>query len=288
MRGEVAAVTELSAKEYARLTLEDFASRYVAPNRPFVVRKAHSRPDGEEVDFAYLERMCGDHEVPVRFFPGGENDGVNFVHKKMTIGNYLRLIADSDEAAKQYYLSLLPAKNTVPEILPGLQVPKECVAEKATPVVFIGRSTYSQLHYHPGQEAIATMVYGRKRFVLYSPSDTVNLYPAPWYGPGHNFSSIDHRAIEANSCEKYPLFARARLVEVVLEAGDFLYIPTYWWHVVYGDDPCVLVTYFWESKARAWKFPQGPRMYGLRLLRSRAVTSALRCVLALKQRITRK
>ena len=288
MQAEVAPLVELSGKDYEGLTLKDFASRYVAPNRPFVARKAHSRPKGQEVDFAYLQRTCGDHEVPVRFFPGGGNDGANFVHKKMTIGNYLRLITDSDAAAQQYYLSLLPAENTVPEILPDLQVPKECLAEKPTPIVFIGRNTYSQLHYHPSQEAIATMVYGRKRFVLYSPSDTVNLYPAPWYGPAHNFSSIDHRSIEAISREKYPLYARARPIEVVLEAGDFLYIPIYWWHVVYGDDPCMLVTYFWKSKARAWKFPQGPRVYALRLLRSRVVTSVLRGLLALKQRAARK
>lgn len=289
MRGEVAPLMEFSANEYESLTLKDFASRYVGPNRPFVVRKAHSRPEGQQVDFAYLQRMCGDREVSVRFFPGGENDGISYVRKKMTIENYLRVISNNDEAANQYYMSHLPADNTVPEILPDLQVPKECSAEKPTPIVFIGRRTYSQLHYHPDDEAIATMVHGRKRFILYSPSDTANLYPMPWFSPGYNFSSVDHRSIEMISREKYPLYAKARPIEVVLEAGDLLYIPNFWWHVVHGDDPCILVTYFWGSKAPAWKFPrQGPRSWARRMLRTRPVTFVLRRLLALKQRVARK
>jgi hypothetical protein len=284
----MAPLTELSGKDYEGLTLKDFASRYVAPNRPFVVRKGLSRPKGQEVDFAYLQRRCGDREVSVRFFPTGENDGINYVRKKMTIENYLRLIAGSDEAAKQYYMSHLPVDSAVSEILPDLHVPKECLAEKPLPIVFIGRRTYSQLHFHPDDEAIATMVHGTKRFILYSPSDTVNLYPMPWYSYAYNFSSVDHRSIETISREKHPLYAKARPIEVVLEAGDLLYIPNFWWHVVYGDDPCILVTYFWRSKAPAWKFPQGPRSWARRMLRTRPAVFVLRRVLALKQRIARK
>ena len=85
------------------------------------------------------------------------------------------------------------------------------------------------------------MVYGRKRFVLYSPSDTVNLYSPPW----HSISSTSAPStiVRSKNCRARspPLYAKARPIEVVLEAGDFLYIPTYWWHAVYGDDPCVLV-----------------------------------------------
>jgi ribosomal protein L16 Arg81 hydroxylase len=67
-----------------------------------------------------------------------------------------------------------------------------------------------------------TQVYGRKRIRLIS-SHSLHLV----YNYESFFSEVD---CENPDFDKFPLFERAEILDVVLQPGDVLFIPVGWWH----------------------------------------------------------
>jgi len=72
-------------------------------------------------------------------------------------------------------------------------------------------------------------VIGRKRVLLFSPAQSFRLYP---HRVGHvmdNFTMVD---VEKPDVARFPALAQARGVETVLEPGEVLWLPRFWWHFV--------------------------------------------------------
>eukprot|EP00939_MAST-03C_sp_MAST-3C-sp1_P003183 g3183.t1 len=72
-------------------------------------------------------------------------------------------------------------------------------------------------------------IRGRKRFVLFPPKDWRKLYLYPRVHPSSRSSQIASQFPNVD-LERFPLFKDAQPYEVVLEAGDVLVIPAYWFH----------------------------------------------------------
>ena len=93
-----------------------------------------------------------------------------------------------------------------------------------------------------------TQLAGRKRMLLFPPSQRYHLYPYPVHHPaGNDFSMVD---VEDLDLERFPAVANARGYEVSLEAGDVLFLPARWWHYVRQCDPGHenLSLNFWVNK----------------------------------------
>ena len=119
------------------------------------------------------------------------------------------------------------------------------------------RGSYSPLHYDP-LDNILMQHMGRKRVLLMDPSHNSD----HWHYAGHdgqqkNTSPFDPELLDENSDDesrlqtyksKYPLFfekAPPRM-EGLLEPGDFLYIPSKWWHHVRSIDTSASVNVWWR------------------------------------------
>lgn len=93
--------------------------------------------------------------------------------------------------------------------------------------IFYKRS-FTDWHYHPRAEALMCQVVGSKE-VLLLPAD-----PATW-AQIYPIARELVRSYEVD-LQKFPNFARIRPFRVTVNAGDALYIPTYWWHIVQAAD----------------------------------------------------
>jgi ribosomal protein L16 Arg81 hydroxylase len=82
--------------------------------------------------------------------------------------------------------------------------------------------------HHDTLMLLHTQIVGRKRWRLVSPLETPKLY-------NHNavFSPID---VDRPDLERYPLFAQARVLEVIVEPGETMFLPLAWWHQVTSLD----------------------------------------------------
>ncbi len=89
---------------------------------------------------------------------------------------------------------------------------------------------------------ILIQVIGRKRVVLFSPQEALNLYLN-----GDKSEVVD---IDNPDLTKYPKFKNAVKHECYLEPGDSLFIPALWFHNVIAQEFSVGVNMFWRHLDR--------------------------------------
>ncbi|KAL1515248.1 hypothetical protein AB1Y20_001882 [Prymnesium parvum] len=74
-----------------------------------------------------------------------------------------------------------------------------------------------------------TQLVGRKQVLIFPPSQWPNLYPFPFSHPMETYAMVD---VEAADLHRFPALARARGLECVLDEGDVLWLPSYYFHHV--------------------------------------------------------
>ena len=94
-----------------------------------------------------------------------------------------------------------------------------------------------------------TQLVGRKRVLVFPPSQSYNVYPHASDHVQDSYSMVDLEALGSTGCSgeagggagagdadvecgQYPALARARGLEATLEAGDVLWLPSFYWHHV--------------------------------------------------------
>jgi ribosomal protein L16 Arg81 hydroxylase len=83
-------------------------------------------------------------------------------------------------------------------------------------------------------------VHGRKRVRLFSPSQDEALYALDAFNT-YRPCRVDAAAPDL---ARFPRFAEARGVDVVIEPGDLLVIPTGWFHCVWALDHVLSISRF--------------------------------------------
>ncbi|XP_058770919.1 lysine-specific demethylase JMJ31 [Vicia villosa] len=123
----------------------------------------------------------------------------------------------------------------------------------------------SSTHYDPLHNLLC-IISGRKQVVLWPPSASPSLYPMPIYGEAPNHSLV---ALENPD---YSIYPRAECVmefgqQVVLEAGDALFIPEGWFHQVDSDDLTIAINLWWKSNTMSCMLEHMDAYYLRRILR---------------------
>ncbi|XP_041858393.1 HSPB1-associated protein 1 homolog isoform X2 [Melanotaenia boesemani] len=90
---------------------------------------------------------------------------------------------------------------------------------------------------------LVLQVQGRKRWHLFPPGDTANLYPTRIpYEESSVFSQVD---VLHPDLKRFPAFQGARAHIVTLQPGQVLYVPRHWWHFVESVDPITVSVNSW-------------------------------------------
>lgn len=195
-----------------------------------------------------VETIFGPPEIEGKFFYNERLDGLNFEKRPESVGVAIRRILESRGRHRppSIYIQSAP----IPDCLPGFARENllELVHASVVPRIWIGNRLTVQTHFDL-QENLACVIAGRRRFTLFPPQQTPNLYPGPFEltlaGP-----PVSMVRLEEPDFERYPGFrdALAHAQTAELEPGDVLYIPYFWWHhVTTHDDLNILVNYWWND-----------------------------------------
>jgi len=111
------------------------------------------------------------------------------------------------------------------------------------------------MHYDT-EDNINVQVRGRKEVILFSSAQLHELYPRSVWDYMSNFSRVD---IATPDLSRYPRFSRATPLRAVLEPGDFIFIPIYWWHQFNTLEASLNVNFWWQATAG-----QALRRHGMR------------------------
>lgn len=134
--------------------------------------------------------------------------------------------------------------------------------------IWIGTKTRIAAHNDLPQN-IACVAAGIRRFTLFPPHQTKNLYAGSfeWTPASRPVSLVDFYNPDFDT---YPRFkdAMAEAKVAILEPGDALYIPSMWWHHVEAEGGLnVLVNYWWRDVPRFLGTPQDVLIHGMMTLR---------------------
>jgi hypothetical protein len=111
---------------------------------------------------------------------------------------------------------------------PGLLYMVEPHEQKGLHCRFGMKGVIAENHFDSSRNAIAVMG-GERRYILSHPKHCQNLALLPVGHPSARHSAVDWSDPDY---EDFPMFANAESNEVVLQAGDVLYLPTNWFHYI--------------------------------------------------------
>lgn len=254
--------------EYRDLSAGQFLTEVVAEQQPAVLRGfadnwplvVAAKKSPNEFS-AYLCRFYNDKKVTLsaapakadkRFFYNDELTGFTFVSAQERLDLFLRRLlelASQDLEAKNASPALSMQSALIEDILPGL------IEENSTgffpnvkPRLWLGNEGVVDTHYD-GTDNLACVVAGRRRFILFGPEQTSNLYPGPleFTPAGVPVSLVNLRKPDFT---RYPRFRTAlkNAYYAELAPGDALFIPMLWWHYVESLDKVNgLMNYWWNG-----------------------------------------
>jgi len=133
-----------------------------------------------------------------------------------------------DKASSEYLFDELgffqPRKNSLYFVKPKKQQGIHCR---------FGMNGVIAENHFDGSRNMVALLGGERRYILSHPDQCENL---ALYETGH--PSSRHSAVDWSNpdWEKFPQFRDAEVNEVVLQAGDVLYLPTYWFHYIISLD----------------------------------------------------
>ena len=146
------------------------------------------------------------------------------------------------DGTEHYYLMQRSIPDEFPELLHDIRTPTWLDYQRPVVNLWFGSAgNVTPLHYDHTNNFFA-QAYGRKRLTLFDPMQTDLLYPYPLEASASHVSFID---LEQPDFGKYPRFREARALTGVIETGELLYLPAYWWHHVRSLQISISVNFWW-------------------------------------------
>ena len=227
--------TEVDRRE--QVSRDEWLERYVSQGRPLLLTGlARDWPALTRWTPQALRDRFGDVEVEIQ---SERNADPKFEENKLALRRRVPFAEFVDRVVtggptNDYYLTANNELLRTPEFASLLDdigsMPDYCrrSALAGSSWFWFGpRSTNTPLH-HDTQMLMHTQIHGRKRWRFISPLETPRLYNT--HGV---FSPID---VDQPDLVRYPAFREVKMLEVVAEPGDTVFLPLGWWHQVASLD----------------------------------------------------
>jgi hypothetical protein len=260
------------ADEISGAGLQSLPDEVVEGGRPTVVRGAFSdwpfvraALQSDEAAIAYLERFYNGRPVSAivapasergRFFYRPDSKRMNFERSDGLLPNVLKGLLEQQKVERPFGIAMQAI--SAPDCLPGLEDENRnsLVPEGTRARIWIGNAVTVAPHFDVS-ENLACVIAGRRRFIVFPPEQTANLYPGPMDITPANVP-ISMVPMEEPDLGRFPRYREALNAAFVaeLEPGDAIYIPYLWWHGVQSLGSFnVLMNYWWNRDESSGGYP---------------------------------
>ncbi len=182
-----------------------------------------------------------------RFFYNADLTGFNFRKGQGRLDAFLADLLRAADIADPPGMAV--QSEAIGELLPAFARDNRlALLPEVEPRIWIGNRIRVAPHFDI-KENIACCIAGRRRFTVFPPEQTANLYPGPFEltPAGTPVSMVD---LANPDLAAHPRFeqAWAEARQATLEPGDAIYLPYCWWHGVESLAPVsILVNYWWTE-----------------------------------------
>jgi len=147
--------------------------------------------------------------------------------------------------ARSSYLAVASMQQAFPQLLPDVPLPTYLMNYGKLhlgPYMWVAlKGHYEFCHFDPDDNFLV-MIQGRKQVRLFG-TDLTSLYPNPLGSHGKTVQSQVN--CDNPDLEKFPNFANAKCQYCVLEPGEMLFIPAFFWHQVNALDTGISLNMFY-------------------------------------------
>lgn len=260
------------------LTSTEFSQRFGRSGRPVVLTDVvRSWPCFERWTLPYLASAIGEKRFAITLSQDGAFPVLSSrveapdVAEILALKDFFQVAAGDRPNGVIRYLQQKSIERCLPELTQDLgHVNVAGTAELRDVNFWCGqRGSRIPLHYDTFDNFLA-QIRGAKRVRLFPPSDTPLLYPGR---EGTSFASeVDPDDFDS---ARYPLFSQAHpLADIMLDEGEVLFIPAFWWHYVVTESCYAISLNYWYHSV--WGHPRAAFMRARELLDlGRATVAAL-------------
>ncbi|NJL55070.1 cupin-like domain-containing protein [bacterium] len=217
-------------------------------------------------DLTYLCQELGDRVFPIRQYGQAryqqdkrqwQDWGSSVETHSMKFSDYVDKLKTGEARANDLYLARCSLKGTA---ISENRILRQAEAwfDLKFPVTYLNLwlgsgGHVSCLHYDT-MDGILMQIYGEKEILLFSPSQTYNLYPVPIYK--QFIYGLEMRPVYSQVYPKQPDFqafpklrkALLSCQKIVLKPGEILFLPAGWWHEItsLGEGTVCSINRFWN------------------------------------------
>jgi len=203
----------------------------------------------------YLINLCGNTAIPVdvyreNFFEEYKNYAFDKSYKKseMKLKDYIDTISTNKSGSGiAYYLAQIDFEKYFPELIVDITYPEYFLRKPIIYFWFGYSPTTSVSHLHfDDPHNVFVQIRGRKRIILFPPIDYLSFYTAiEDIDCMFHFSKVNPINPDVESFPKFPWQEK---IEVIIEAGEILYIPPFWWHHVTAINENISLSFMYSPK----------------------------------------
>lgn len=256
-------VNQIPRVDISLLTPTTFFDQYQKTGTPVIITGLLAQEQDWNLD--YLCNKLGNRAFPIRRYGrdrykqdkrNWKSIGSGVVTQNIPFKEYAEMLRDRQAHENDIYLGKGTLKNTPLADTQSLRV----IGEKLglTPAtdyrLYMGPGGHTSSMHYDTADGTLVQLHGAKKVVLFSPAQTCNLYPFPMHihlRHGFKLRCWYSRVCPENpDLQSFPKFHEAipYKCEVIINQGEILYIPAYWWHetTTLGKEMACSVTRFWH------------------------------------------
>ncbi|XP_070157745.1 bifunctional peptidase and arginyl-hydroxylase JMJD5-like isoform X1 [Polyergus mexicanus] len=248
---EIDLISNYPDRYFERPSMQTFYNKIFVPKLPAILTDCmnHWKALTLWKNPNYLNKIAGSRTVPIEI--GSSYTEEDWTQHLVNFSEFLQkhVITNNSEIG---YLAQHQLFEQIPELKEDFEVPEYCCfsdnedkdmesSEVDINAWFGPAGTVSPLHFDPKNNLLA-QIFGYKRVILYSPTETDNLYP---YDTKllNNTAQVDPVRPDY---DKWPNFRKADGMTFHLKPGEMLYIPSKWWHHVTALTPSFSISFWWN------------------------------------------
>lgn len=204
-----------------------FEREYLRPRIPVVITDLiDDWPAKERWTMELFKSQYGDLLVPVcssNYSTPGK--GYMKPEKLLPFREYLEEIEKGPTDLRLFLFNIF---KYAPELKEDYKVPRIMNGfMKGFPFMFFGgQNSRVTLHYDIDlSQVFLTQFHGRKKVVIFPPSESSNIYQ-------HPFTVASHVNIDQPDYDKFPALRNAKGYSCILEPGETIFIPSGFWHYI--------------------------------------------------------